>query len=98
MLIVGVTRAVPFIAGWSAARFAGLLFSIKRLFTALRVSSTFSLNVADVNEDLIDTCEGTIGAVAIGFDWCSTIGRVSFDIGAIIGEDFSRLGVFEIVC
>lgn len=42
MLIVGGTRAVLFIVAGSPGIFAGLLFNIRRLFTAFNVSSTFS--------------------------------------------------------
>jgi len=53
------------------------------------------LNVADVNDDLMDTCEGNIEVVCIDVGLCSTIGKVSFDIDAIIGDDFSRLDGFD---
>ena len=80
--MVGVTRAAPLFAGWSPAGFGGLLFSIRRLFTALSVSSTVSskeaklanilwrrdniLNVVAVNDGLIETCGGSIEVVAAG--------------------------------
>lgn len=113
--MVGVTRAAPLFAGWSPAGLGGLLFSIRRLFTALSVSSTVSsretkfvnvtrrrdniLNVVAAIDGLMETCGGSIDVVAAGMaaGWCSTIGSVSFEIGAMIGVVFSRFGIFETV-
>ncbi len=47
-------------------------------------------------DGLIGPCEGgIIEVVCTGVDLCSTSGKVSFDIDAIIGDDFSKFAGFD---